>query len=378
MITDKQLFSVLQAALWCTFCAVPTFLAAYFYQLHLTSGQVGVFLAVQTASGFAGQFFWSYCSDRWLGYRTTYIIATVWLIAGYFMLFQQLPFNLLLIFALITGFVQFSLPVILDTWILHVFAQNTANYGPIRAVGSLSFALFSFFYGSILGKLGFEVMPYFALGFGVITLCCALRMAELPIGATSGRTNSGIKMLLNNRSYCYLLLLAFLVGVCATPFMQIIPVKITNIGASVGQLGIAMFLSSIMQLPPMFYYGKLAKIGQKRLLLVSLGMTGISYLLYANTNSFGLLLVSQGINGLGFGIMLPTMRRAVFGLTNKATATSAQGLIDAMQLCMGGIVGNLMTGQLLQHYGLGITVNLYAVSVILALVTTVIIDQQQK
>ena len=58
------------------------------------------------------------------------------------------------------------------------------------------------------------------------------------------------------------------------------------------------------------------------------------------------------INGIGFGLMLPAMREAIFECSPKQFYTTAQSISDAIYVSFAGMISNSLAGFMIEEVGM--------------------------
>ncbi len=115
------------------------------------------------------------------------------------------------------------------------------------------------------------------------------------------------------------------------------------------QIGMVVAIYSFMQFLFNPIMGKISdKIGRKPVITVSLFLNGISYLIFAFTNSFALLLVSRVIAGIG-GSNIGVAQAYIADVTTKEERSKGMGIIGAA-FGLGFVFGPLIGG-MLSKYG---------------------------
>jgi MFS family permease len=134
----------------------------------------------------------------------------------------------------------------------------------------------------------------------------------------------------------------FLSGVSAAPVWTFAIIILKSMGGTVRHIGYSSFTSALIQVPIVFFAGSFRRFRPE--FRIFLGM--LMYIIYifgdSLTSSPDVFVILSGISGLGFGLLLPAMREYVFRIMPGKLATTAQGVCDAMNGCLGMLAGNLL------------------------------------
>ncbi len=124
------------------------------------------------------------------------------------------------------------------------------------------------------------------------------------------------------------------------------PYYATNIGATPTQVGILMAIYSLMQFLFSPFWGKLSdKVGRRPILLMSLLGSSISYLFFAFSTTFWMLLAARAFAGF-FGANISTAMAYIADVTDEKNRSKGMGLIGAafgLGFIMGPAIGGLLS-----------------------------------
>lgn len=366
MDKKKIKFSILQVTFWCGYGAFSGFMVAYMQSKGMSVTLIGVMLTVNTFSAFLGQFFWGMLCDKLKTNKKIYIVASILTFMVELLIFASDSWMLIIITFGILGFVQQPLAANLDTWILRTYRKTPQVYGPIRSTASIAFAIFSFFYGGMLEKNGYQLMLIFSGLFLVMGAVTAELTSDIPVeelySQTIPKEKTGWELLAKNKEYLQVLFMLFGTGIATAPVIQLMAVIMDNVAGSVAYVGYAMFAGSLMQVPFMIFSGKLNRYSAKGRIIFA----GCIYIIAILGMSFGktplMVLVFCAINGIGYGILLPALRELIFTIAPKELNTTAQGICDAVYTGFGSMISNILAGILVANFS--VTVLLWVCSAI--------------
>lgn len=353
--TQKIRFSIMQATYWCSFASFMSFSIAYVRTKGISATYIGIMGAVYMLCAVAGQFFWGSICDRFQSNKAVFVLTNSLLIAVSFVFyFTYSPLFILLTYAAL-GFLQSPTASNLDTWILRNANNAFTEYGPIRAMGSLGFAIFIFFYGILISRKGYWVMLIFLTLFSAATIIIALTMPEKKTNSgmvTVNKINfSDIKALFSVKPYLFLLIILFFVGFSNTSILQNKILIWEYFHAPISYQGFDSSVSALFQVPFLFLTATLTAINVRLRLTVGICFTFIMLLVIYFAAMPQVVVAGDLINGIGYGLLLPSMREIIATSTSAKLSTTAQGIGDAVYSSLSGIMGSLLAGLVIDSFG---------------------------
>lgn len=335
----------------------------------------GFLVTAYTMMGFVGQFVLGYICDKLKTNKKVYIVAYAVALVLIFLTFTSSNWILVIVLYGCLGFVQQPMMAVHDTWILKTYHETPWMYGPIRAFGSLTFAIFNLFYGDLLGSFGYNIMMIFAFIFIAMGITTAILTPDAPVtkAIKLEKKENSYKVLLSNKKFVAVLVLMFGVGMIHNPLCQLTALLISNVGGDQTYLGYALFASAMMQVPMMALASKIKHISP--ILRISLG--GLLYCVSGIGNAFATTPIAVVgficFTGLGLGLFTTTAREMITLVSPKEYLTSAQSLGDSMLFCLAGVLSNALAGFLFDFIGVTKTLLILSSIAIFAIATFLIL-----
>ena len=331
-------FMALKALYYAVFTALASFAVAYLKSARaLSDGQASLLIMLNTVGAFTGQFFFGRLCDFFHTHKRIYLLLLI-LDApiGLGLYFAPSPAAIYaLYFAL--GFVQTPLLVITDTWFLAAYPTDASLYGRVLASGSCAYAALSFLYGKLLDAAGYGIMPWCLLAMLAVTIGLALTIPDSSWrGGVQGARTGSFRLPAALLGFMAILLG---MGVCSNAF-NLLPVLMEHVNGSLGQLGLAMSLSGLAQIPFMLLTGKMQRFSP----VLRMTFSGAIFLTMALCFAFGgspwPLIFGACICGAGYAILLPAYRQIINALAPAELNTTAQSLADAVYLSLGTVLSS--------------------------------------
>ena len=249
MPRDKALkrgFTLLEMLYWTTCGTFNTYMVSYLTAVRgVSASGAGLMLALVMGSACAGQFIIGSLCDKRQNNRRVFIFgmaATILLQLG---IYFSPSLWLLGAFYVALGFVQQSLSPVLDTWLIRSFPNDRDAYSPIRALGSLSYAVVMVIMGFSVEKIGHVVMPVYSSLLACAGIFVAVRMPEIP--ALEPAAQAGKRAALRTLPPVVWLFIACMgvLGVANIPLLNMNLMIIENVGGSVSAMGVATAFNTV-------------------------------------------------------------------------------------------------------------------------------------
>ncbi len=153
-------------------------------------------------------------------------------------------------------------------------AGDPLDFGVVRSMGSLGFAISAYIIGVIIDDTSFRSLYYIQIiyvVFSIITILIFFRTLEpkvksedVDLEIDKSKTSNISKenstmLLLKNRDYMALLIGGFFVNIAVSLHFTYIPLLLEKNGASTGQIGIAFSLMALVEIPTMAYFSKIRR-----------------------------------------------------------------------------------------------------------------------
>lgn len=312
---------------------------------------------------------WGYYSDKTNRFRFIFICELV-LTALTMPLFFKFQDNVIVTFGystLVIGSVK-SLFTLANSWITKIEKQGAGvDFGKMRAVGSISYAVGALILGWLVAKLGNFSMPWI---FAVVALVTIYAVLRLPDPKESGGENEervsvrgAARELFKNRNYVVFLVCALLVNMSASSCLTFYSRLMGDLsGGDFSFVGLGSFIMAAAEFFVIRYNTQFAKkLGTP--LLLGIGMLGMAVrpVLYSLCTSVPELLVATLSQALSFAVFVPTTVRYVSEQIPRRYLSS--GLLIYETLCASTvqIIFSPIYGTVAEKFGVGSMLGLFSI-----------------
>lgn len=347
-------FSVLQLTFWSTWCSFFSFAGMYFTARGFSYTFIGLAMSAAVMSGVAGQIFWGYLCDKTHSIKKVFVLANViiWALVMIFSIRTSQIFTILLMAFL--GFCQIPQAAILDSWIIRKSSMERLNYGFIRMWASLGFSFFAWVIGAMIDETGFMIMFIFNTFFVICSLVAALLTSDPPVRQEKKREinlkKSYIKLLANKR-YSLFLVACFLAGFGTQAADNLLPLIVKNLGGTASDLGMVIFLSAITEVPIFMLSIKIfQRFSNKTCFLFSFSVYILQYIILMLAKSPLAVAIGMSLQGIGFAIFLPNIRKFANSNSPVELRTSAQTMTDAVNTGLAGTIASFLGALVIENF----------------------------
>ena len=282
-----------------------------------------------------------------------------------------------IIFALIYMVQMVYQPIITAMYFEYEAAGCHIYYGLARGLGSCGFAVVSVFTGMAIGRFGVNILMILDIIFLSVALV-VLYFFKKPVAAPSSDQAAETEVAHNNLiafTKTYPSFMLFVVaGVCfffahnaINDYMIQI---ITPLGGTEAQMGTAVFIAALLELPPMALIDKImTKISVKDLLLVSAAAFLIKTLLMLIAPNMAVVYISQAMQMFAYAVFIPAGAYFVNQTMAKFDQVKGQAYINC-SITLGGVFSSLICGRLLDirgpHFMLFVSLAVTAAGLVIA------------
>lgn len=231
------------------------------------------------------------------------------------------------------------------------------KFGVARGIGSVAYALASLVLGNVVKAVSPTLMPlaYMVIFLGILPLVRSFKMPE-----TEGDEVVEEKVVENESTGAFikkhLEFMIFLAGFVLVYFDHTIINNffinvIKNVGGNTGDMGNAVFLAAMLELPTMALFEKYKnKINIKNTIVISAVFFTLKHTLtYFATNMF-MIYLAQATQMLAYALFIPASVYYVDKLFDAKDAVKGQALVTT-SMTVSGVLASFLGGILLDNMG---------------------------
>lgn len=361
-------YALVQGFYWSSACTLGGFAAVFLGSRGLSNAQTGLAVALISILTIVLQLLLSDFSDRHRELplkRTISAIYTIVIALSAAMSFFSLSAALLIAVYVVASALSNSQSGLLNAQLMQYRNVGIpASYGWPRGIGSVFYAVSAYFYGLAVERYSAGVLLRLYIVFAVLAMVSVLTMAD-PDGlarslgthsdeAARGRSVSYLHMLLHNPTLVLYLVVLIVSAVGQAAGNTFLIRVIEAAGGGTREFGLAIFIQAGVELPVMCAASRiLSYFKAKHVLAFSFFCFCLRMLLLSQAASLPMIYAIASLNLVCFGLYGFATVFFVNSLVPDGQAVRAQSLAT---LCytggIGGILGNVLAGNLLDRFGL--------------------------
>ena len=353
----KITYMLSQAVFWCTYGISWSYTASFLSSKGYSSFIIGLVTGIGAVISVILQPVIAAVTRRFnvlCTKRNIIILKTLSLAASAFIMFNPPgAYTTAVLFTVLTA-IDASVPSMLSTLAMdYINGGNQLNFGLARGCGSISYAIFTLILGYVVQYLGADILMamYIVLGFINIITVVLFPVDNSKEHFADNNKDSNIL-----RKYPFLI---FFLTACVLLYIahNIFNVFLLNIVQRAGgdntNLGIALAISAFVELPAMAAIVKIAKkISIEKVILVS----SISFTLKAAACVFAVSIPAvyavSAMQMIAFALFTPGSVYFINKHMQPHDSAIGQALIGSCTLGLGGTLGNIIGGLVIDIAGL--------------------------
>ena len=348
--------------------------ATYFKSTGLSTGLRSVILALMPLISIFTQPLWGTVADRSKSRNrvlTGLILASALLVLTYRV---SGAFGYLLVMSGLFAACYTSIQPLGDSIVLEGLADGNKPFGPIRMMGTVTFAVTNLLWGRLFGEGRMNLVVYATAAMLGILLLVTPVLPQVPGHQSGGGRRMNMLAILRLKHMPGLMLLLLLLQLTYGYFYSFFTEHFLSLPGGTNMLvGLCYFLSAMSEIPFLLNADRLFdRLGAGRLLAISSVALTLRWTLLATTDSIYVAIFSQMLHGWGFIVMTVTMAKYMARVIPDELKASGQMLIGVVGfgvartfgILAGGLVaaamGGVQNGFRLMAVVAGVTMLLFA------------------
>jgi len=242
---------------------------------------------------------------------------------------------------------------LVDSAVLTLLGDHRERYGRIRAWGTIGYGVIAPFAASLIGRLG---LKWAFWGYAILMLGGLLVITQIPFrqSSSSGSFRGGVRVLLANQPWMLFLVMVFIAGIGMATINNYLFLYMQGLGASKTLMGIALTVSTLSEIPAMFFSDRLLRrIGARGMLVIAMTTIGLRLICYSLTTQPWVVLVIQLCHGLTFAAIFTAGVYYADQIAPPGMKATTQGMFSGTLMGFGSAAGGLLGGLLLDRFSPG-------------------------
>ncbi len=381
-------YSVIQGLYWGSFGCVFVFASVFLLSCGLTNSQTGAVIALGSILAAVLQPIAGSVADRScrpiLRYMLIALSSAMILVCGILLSFGRMFWIVALCYGLLIGFVQVVMPLTYALAMHYIRLGVPVSFGVCRGIGSLTYALFTSALGILTEQLGMNaviwtVLLVYALMIPAVALFRfrtdgGIRETGLE-GAAHTASAPFFRFLEGHRRFVCVLAGNTLVFISYNMLGDFLYQIILNIGSGSREMGFAVSLAALCELPALFFLGKIGRrFHSGTLLKVSECVMFLKALGLLLARSIGTVYGTMLLQVCGYGLFAGISVFYVSDTVEPENQVRGQSLMT-MTITAGVVLGGLIGGLLLDRFSVHV---MLLVSAAIALIGAAVVTESAE
>lgn len=360
-------------------CFSP-FLTPYFLDRGLSYSQIGILFAIYSLVGVFAQPFWGIITDKYASKKTTLIITMT--ISGILAVGFIVSNGFYSILITIAAFMFFQSSIIsvcdANTYDL-IDVYRDIQYGRTRLMGSIGYALTALILGIVIKFTNINV-PFLVYSIFIIIGLVMLNNIKVKNRRTGSSINiSDIVSIVKNKRFILISISALLANAAFGSNGSYVAVLVQETGGDIANIGMLWFIVAMSELPGLFFESRIIKkYGVINIYIVGIALYILRFFVNSLCTSYQAVLVVQLLQGITFPLYLISTLQYVISIVPPETRTTALTVFAAITGGIGGFIGNIGGGFLLQKIGVFQLYRVFAVLCGLSLLIGLLLKRIDK
>ncbi len=351
------------------------FLTIYMTERGLSYTEIGIAYAVTSLISVAAQPIWGYITDKYSNKNSILFVTMLFsaLIINAFVCING--FGMVVSVMIILTIFQSPIGSILDAYTYEIIEEHRGiQYGRIRLMGSAGYAIFSLFIGILINATNINSSFY---TYFILLLLSIFVIKGITFRGKSHNQKLNLKDLkevLKNVNFIMFLFSVCIMNIALGANGSYISVLIEKTGGNVSSLGMLWFMVAMSELPAFFFGGKvLKKLGEMKVLIFAISIYILRFFLDSISANYQQVMFIQLLQGISFPLFLMASLQYLNKVVPSKMRTSGITLYAAVGGGLGGFIGNIVGGKLLDRISIFKFYQLLSINVVLALIVILIL-----
>ena len=375
-------YIVLQGLYWMLYCVGSGFISFYLQGNGFNNSLIGIITAIFCLIAVILQPIAGNICDRIevLTWKKLIIILSIpYIIVCIMMLLIKNHWTVAILFGLMYIITSIYLPLINSALFAYEKEGVSINFGLARGCGSATYAILALVIGNLALNHGTNIIPVGGLIMIVLFLAIVIMMPTTKKVITKRdeeRTN--VIQFIEKYPYFSLMVLAVLFMFFSHNILQIVQ----SLGGNSSNLGTAMFIQAVVEIPVLFtfsYIMKKVKVGS--LMIIAASGYVLKAVMYFSSVNIAMIYITQLSQICSFAILAAASVYFTGMVVDHKDQTTGQAFMSGM-VSAGTVLGSLFGGVIIDHMGMRVmlTLNIFItiVGLFMAVCSVKLIRERKK
>jgi PPP family 3-phenylpropionic acid transporter len=352
------------------------YLALFYKGQGLTGGQIGLLAAISPIISFFSAPLWTGAADASHRHKLVTMVCILGVVIVTFIFPNIASFGGLLL--MISIYSLFGAPTgsLVDSAVLALLGDRKERYGRIRLWGTVGYGVVAPFAGELIGRLGIKWAFW---GYAILMMGGLLVVIQIPFRQSHSNSSfrSGMRVLIANQPWMLFLVMVFIAGIGMATINNYLFVYMQSLGASKTLMGFALTISTISEIPALFFSDQLLRrFGARGMLIIAMTTIGLRLTCYSLTTQPWVILVIQLCHGLTFAAIYTAGVNYAYQIAPTGMKATTQGMFTGTYMGFGSAAGGLLGGILMDLFSPGGMYAIIGTLILVSLIAFLLVEQK--
>ena len=268
---------VLQSALfWACIPIMWSFLPTYFDGIQMSSGQIGVLMAINPFVSIIAQPLFGTQTDKASSKNKVYNILMFLTVIGLLLIPMNTNYRYVILIIFIVSIFQAALLPISESITLESLEHIGQSYGPVRMAGTVSYALVAILVG-VMMRIDITMIFYVTAVIGVANIVIVALLPTVK-GHHDKHNKVSYKVIFEDRMLTIFISLTVIAQIMMSFFMTFFAVYFIAQGGSSSRVGWLFFIAALSEVPFLYFADRIIeRFGVKKTLFFSMFIFGVRF-----------------------------------------------------------------------------------------------------
>ncbi len=393
MTKDNMKFSITMYLTASALACFSPFLVKYLSSINYSTSEIASFLFVYNVGIIISFPIIGYLNDNYISIKKTILalIIICFATSSIYLVLGNTSTIAIYVFLLLFSFFQKPILPLIETYVTKMSSLfPDIDFGLPRSFASLGYAITCLILGFLIEKYGFSIMFGALLTFFSLVFISVIFLKDNPEDEKfkiknrekvhkKDKEKSEVSFiaislaLLKNYPYLFIIGIATFMTITFSGFNSYLPMYVDAVGGNTENLGIALFVMAISEIPIFVAYTKLNKrFDENYLLLFACVVNIVKMLIPAFFHSMYALYFAQALQSITFGLFIPSTYIIIRKTVHPDRLSYGISIATTIYSSIFGTLSIYISGVLLESVEIFTLIKIYAICSVIATVITLI------
>lgn len=327
---------------WAMMLSFSGMYTMYIIEIGFSRTQIGMAAMIYVSSALIGQNFIGYLADKFNHIKKILILSiSSGILIAILLFFSNQIWHVYFLIFLWGFFIRGTVPLS-EIWFIRILKEKNTlhNFGTIRGYGSIGYGLSGVIIGSLLQKLGWDILSWCILITVCITITVIIAMKDLDstaflktrkVNRNEVTYTKALKEISKIRPLRNIVLIVFLYNFVVSGIYSYLGVLISDFGGGPFILGTTYLFDAAPEIVTFMLTARLmSRYGSKKLIAAAFVLQIIRLALILIFNSPSAIMFLGILSGFAYGLIASSYKTYIYELAPENYKASCSGLSESI------------------------------------------------